>query len=536
VDPERFPWFDAGWPGVTRERLVLYELHVGTFSSAGTFEGIVPFLRGLRRLGVTAIELMPVAEFPGRRNWGYDGVDLFAPSHVYGGPTGLRRLVDAAHRIGLGVILDVVYNHLGPDGNYLRTYADAYFTDRYQTPWGEALNYDGPSSAYVRELVIQNACHWLVEYHLDGLRLDATHAIFDSGPKHLLTELAETARAAVGPDRSVVLMAEDGRNQVDLVRAPSLGGHGLDAVWSDDFHHALHTALTGEQEGYYRDYPGTAEAVARTIVGGFYYQGQPTVRRGTPRGQAVTDEPASAFVFCTENHDQVGNRALGERLNHLVGRPEYAIAAALLILAPETPLLFMGQEFAASSPFLFFTDHEPELGRLVTEGRRNEFAHFSAFSDPARRHSIPDPQSEATFRRSMLDHAEQKSNGAVLLLYQHLLGMRARDPVFSRADRQRTDAAALGDRGVVVSRWVEGPGGTIAAERLVIANWGPAFDGPVDAHRLLARLNDRNWRPLLSTTQSRYGGNGERLFRRSVGGVTHLRVPARCAVVYARSA
>jgi maltooligosyltrehalose trehalohydrolase len=465
VDPAVFGWTDAHWPGLSPQGLVIYELHTGTFTQAGTFEAIISELPRLRRLGVTAIELMPVAEFPGMRNWGYDGVSLFAPCHVYGGPEGLRRLVDAAHAAGLGVLLDVVYNHLGPDGNYLGVYSPHYFTSRHKTPWGDALNYDGPNSRPVRDFVISNACQWLRDYHIDGLRLDAVHAIVDDSPVHLLQELAVRGREAAQP-RSVVITAESDANDVRLIRSVAGGGYGLDAVWSDDFHHAVRVHLTGEREGYYAGFTGETHEIARAVAEGFIYQGQTLPQSRRPRGSRVTDEPAGAFVFCIQNHDQVGNRAEGERLARLVDRDRYAAASALLLLAPETPLLFMGQEYAATTPFLYFTDHHPELGRLVTEGRREEFAGFAAFRDPERRARIPDPQAEATFLRSKLDPEERERNGAMERLYRDLLALRSDDPVLRLQDRARTHAGAPAEGVVAVHRWNGN------SHRLLLVNFG----------------------------------------------------------------
>ena len=427
IDPARFRWTDGAWPGLPAEGLVLYELHVGTMTPEGTFDALIRQLPALKRLGVTAIELMPVAECPGRWNWGYDGVDLFAPSHTYGRPDDLKRLVNAAHRAGLGVLLDVVYNHLGPDGNYLRMFSDDYFTDRHTTLWGDALNYDGPNNRFVRDYVIDNACYWLAEYLVDGLRLDATAAIIDESPTHLLAELSDRARAAAG--RPVVLFAEEARNDVRTIRRRDQGGFGITGVWADDFHHAMRVFLTGEREGYYTSYQGTLPEIATALEQGFIFQGQPSARDGTPRGTAVTDEPATAFVFCIQNHDQIDNRAYGERLHHDIDVERYHAASALLLLAPETPLLFMGQEFRASASFMFFTDHQPELGRLVTEGRREEFKGFRAFADPHLRAAIPDPQAEETFIRSKLDLGERRVNASTLRLYRDLLALRHADPV-----------------------------------------------------------------------------------------------------------
>ncbi len=528
IDPAAFRWTDDGWPGLAPEGLVIYECHVGTMTPEGTFRALQGQLKELKRLGVTAIELMPVAECPGRWNWGYDGVDLYAPSRNYGRPDDLKRLVDAAHGVGLGVLLDVVYNHLGPDGNYLRSYSADYFTDRHQTPWGDALNYDGPNSRYVRDFVIDNACYWLAEYHLDGLRLDATHAIVDDSPEHLLAELTRRTRAATS--RRVVLIAEDGRNDVRIIRSPEQGGFGLDGVWADDFHHGVRVKLTGEREGYYADYAGTAPEIARAINEGFVFQGQVSPRKETPRGTVVTDEPASSFVFAIQNHDQVGNRAYGERLHHDLDAARYATASALLLFAPETPLLFMGQEFCASAPFLFFTDHEPELGRLVTQGRRREFGGFRAFADPVLRESIPDPQAEETFSRSKLNLAERETNGAVYRLYRALLKLRRADPVLAAQDRRRTRAGAIGPQVVAVHRWRDDD------HRLLGANFGPALGIDPAGHDLLAGLPVDRAKLVLSTAQRRFGGTGERAGPRGRAGARRLEIPARSAALFAFSA
>jgi maltooligosyltrehalose trehalohydrolase len=512
VDPAAFAWSDDGWSGLGAPGLVLYELHVGTFTAEGTFDAAVGQLDELARLGVSAIELMPVSSFPGRRGWGYDGVGHYAPSAVYGGPAGLRRLVDAAHARGLGALLDVVYNHLGPDGNYLGAFAPEYFNPEIETPWGAALDYTCPRT---RAWAIDNAVHWLVEYHLDGLRLDATAEIHDPSPKHVLRELAERCRAAV--DRPVVLIAEDERNEARLIRPTARGGYGLDGVWADDFHHAVRTLLTGQRDGYYADYKGRADEVADVVRHGFLYRGQRSAVHGRPRGTRTGRAPAHAFVFCTENHDQVGNRALGERLGHLVSPSLYRAASALLLLAPETPLLFMGQEFAASSPFLYFTDHEPELGRRVTDGRRREFAAFDAFGDDPER--VPDPQAEETFRRSTLDFADRDRNAAVYRLYRELLRLRRQDPTLRCQDRLGLLSAALGPC-VLAFAVGDGP-----ARRLVVANFGAAAE-----LRLPGGLRaDGDWRPLLTTDDPLYGGGGAPTD--ASGG--RVRLPAESTVLFA---
>lgn len=504
IDADAFEWHDDGWRGISIKGLVIYQLHVGTATPDGTFDALISHLPRLAALGVNAIQLLPVAEFPGMRNWGYDGVDLFAVSHVYGGPIGLKRLVDAAHGRGLGVIVDVIYNHFGPDGNYLRDFSHDYFTDRFQTPWGEALNY---SCAWMRRLVLDNARYWIHEYHADGLRLDATHAIFDESSPHILAELSTTVRTSVAESREVVLIAETGENDVRYLRPAEERGFGLDAVYADDFHHILRRYLAGDHEGYYADYEGTLTELARCIEHGWLYEGQPTRRSGAARGTPADDLPAWQFLYVLQNHDQVGNRAFGERLNHDIDPRRFAAASALLLFLPHTPMLFMGQEFGTSTPFQFFTDHSPELGRLVTEGRRREFQAFSSFADPARREEIPDPQAEATFLNSKL-HVEEAniSPGAELQgLYQRMLTLRRTDPVLRDQARERMTARALTDDVLAVHRW-SGP-----EERLLLVNFADTefetrdFSGP--------------WRVLFETTP---GSEADRDL---------MRVLPRCAVI-----
>jgi maltooligosyltrehalose trehalohydrolase len=424
LDPARFAWTDQAWTGIDLPDVVLYELHVGTFTPAGTFAAARERLPVLRDLGVTTVELMPLGDFPGQRNWGYDGVSLFAPARCYGRPDELRALVDEAHRLGLAVFLDVVYNHLGPSGNYLGVFSPYYFTERHRTPWGLGANLDGPHSEHARAFLIENALHWLWEYHFDGLRLDATHAMRDDSPRPFLAELGKRAHALPGPRRLVI--AEDERNLAALVRPVAEGGMGLDGVWADDFHHQMRRRLAGDRDGYFADFSGSTADIADTVTRGFFYRGQTVERLQRPRGSETQGVPLERFVFCVQNHDQIGNRALGERLHQQIDPAAFRAALALLLLAPETPLLFMGQEWAATSPFLYFTDHEPELGRKVTEGRREEFKAFAAFSSPELRLRIPDPQAAATFARSQLDWAEREREpfASIWRLHQALLACR----------------------------------------------------------------------------------------------------------------
>jgi maltooligosyltrehalose trehalohydrolase len=453
IDAGSFPWTDTAWRGLGLGDLVIYELHAGTFTAAGTFSGAIERLPYLRDLGITAIELMPVGDFPGQRNWGYDGVALFAPARCYGYPDDLRRLVDSAHRIGLGVLLDVVYNHFGPDGAYHAVFSPYYFSTQHHTPWGAAINLDGPQSRPVRDFLIENALHWIHEYHLDGLRLDATHALVDAGPCHFLAELSSRVRASVH-GRRVLLIAEDHRNLADMVQPEVDGGWGLDAVWADDFHHQMRRHLAGDHEGYYRDYTGSADDLATTIRQGWFYCGQQSAHLDAPRGTNPTGLRPRQFVVCLQNHDQVGNRALGERLNHQITPEAYRAATVLLLCVPETPLLFMGQEWAASTPFQYFTDHHAKLGHLVTEGRRQEFRHFAAFADAQARRHIPDPQDPTTFARSHLNWSEaaDHAHAATLRLYKRLLQLRRIEPALQSATWDGCDVVAIGTDTIVVRR------------------------------------------------------------------------------------
>jgi maltooligosyltrehalose trehalohydrolase len=506
VDPNQYAWHDDGWRGIAMQGLVVYELHVGAYTAAGTFDALIGELDALATLGVTAIELMPVAEFPGGRNWGYDGVDLFAPSRIYGGPDGLKRLVDAAHQRGLGVILDVVYNHFGPDGNYLLQYAADYLTDRHATPWGDAVNFDGARSEMVRRLVIDNACYWLSEYHIDGLRLDAAFAITDTSPRHILEELAAEARASAAP-RSVVLIAETHAHDGRYLRPAMAGGYGLDAVWSDDFHHVVHTIASHEHGGYYADYAGTLDELARTINRGWLFEGQQSPQHGAADGAPPDGLDAWRFICCIQNHDQVGNRAFGRRFEHLVGAGAHRMWSALLLLLPYTPLLFMGQEFAASSRFYYFTDHKPDLGRDVTKGRRAEFARMAGFDDPAQQREIPDPQSPQTFLESKLNLRERdEGTGAeTWRMYAELLTLRRSDAVVSRQDRSSMRAYACGDKLLLV-HLRHG-----REHRLIAANAGVGVDAAPAAINVPRAIASMHWRELISTDERRFGGSGDRM-------------------------
>jgi maltooligosyltrehalose trehalohydrolase len=447
-DHGAFPWTDAGWRGVHLPSAVLYELHVGTFSAAGTFDGVIDHLDHLVGLGVDAVELLPVAEASGSRGWGYDGVDLYAPHHAYGGPDGLKALVDACHARGIGVVMDVVYNHLGPAGNYLSTFGP-YFSERHHTNWGAGVNVDGPDSGEVRRFFIDNALMWLRDFHCDGLRLDAVHAIADESAVHLLEQLgAEVRDLAAEVRRPLFVVAESDLNDPRFVRPVLAGGYGLDGSWADEFHHAIHAALTGETNGYYEDF-GSLAQVATALRRAWVYAGEWSEHRRRVHGRPPDGLPSSAFCTCIQNHDQVGNRAAGERLSHLVSPGRAAIAAALLLCSPFVPLLFQGEEWAASSPFQYFTDHQdPELGRAVTEGRTHEFSSFGWAPE-----DVPDPQDPATFARSKLDWSELDAPGhaEVLAWYRSLIALRRARPELTDQDPARV-SVEVGDGTLLVRR------------------------------------------------------------------------------------
>lgn len=455
------PQYAFRYPRPTRglRAQVIYELHVGTFTPEGTYRAAEQRLADLASLGVTTLELMPLSAFPGARGWGYDGVAHYAPHAAYGTPDELRAFIDAAHGHDLQVILDVVYNHLGPSGNYLGAYSADYFTPEVHTPWGEAPRV---GAAPMRMYVLENANYWLSEFQFDGLRLDATHTIVDASETHVIRALSDAARAHTPP---VLLMAEDERNDPTLVEE-----WGCDAIWADDFHHQVRATLTGEHDGYFADYTPGANGIARCINRGWLYEGQVVARTGTARGAPADALAPERFVYCVQNHDQVGNRALGTRLTHDVSVDAFCLASALLLFLPMTPLLFMGQEWGASTPFQFFTDHDAELGALVTEGRRREFAHFAAFADPAQRATIPDPQARATFERSKLrwDEREAEPHATILDLYRALLAFR-RDDSLMRVPQERAGIEAESHGELLAVRRTSAYGAEV---RVLLANVG----------------------------------------------------------------
>jgi maltooligosyltrehalose trehalohydrolase len=460
--PSQIPWTDRDWKGVRQEDFVFYELHVGTFSPEGTFDGVIPRLRDLRDLGITAVEIMPVGQFPGNRNWGYDGVLPYAAQNTYGGPHGLQRLVDACHAAGLAIFLDVVYNHFGPEGNYLAEFGP-YFNDRYKTPWGSAINYDGPDCDAVRDFVLDNVGMWLEEFHVDGLRLDAVHAIFDLGARHILRAIKGVAEA-VGTRRGwpAPVIAESDLNDPRLLYAPERGGYGLDAQWSDDFHHAAHAFLTDERLGFYADF-GEPRQLAKVFEQPFLYTWDYSAYRGRKHGAPPEGLPGDRFVVCIQNHDQVGNRARGDRLNSLLGPPsKQRLAASLLLMAPYLPLLFMGEEYGEENPFPFFCSFcDSQLVQAVREGRSKEHNAFACQEE------VPDPHAEATFAAAKLSWSwpEGTPRAGLRRLYRDLIAARREWP--SLRDFQRPSACLLpdGERGPMLElvRGLEAAGGSVRA-------------------------------------------------------------------------
>lgn len=488
-----FPWQDAAWQGLDLDHFVLYELHVGAFTRQGTFDAVIPHVQRLKDLGVTAIELMPVAQFPGSRNWGYDGASPFAVQNSYGGHAGLKRLVNACHQHGLAVVLDVVYNHLGPEGNYLSCFGP-YFTEKYKTPWGSALNFDGPENDEVRRFFVENALYWIAECHIDALRLDAVHAIHDESADPFLAELAEAVHSAGAElSRRVHVIAESDLNDTRILRASSAGGMGHDAQWSDDFHHSLHALLTCERTGYYEDF-GALDHLAKAYSEGFVYSGQHSAHRRRRHGNSSKEIPGCQFVIFSQNHDQVGNRMLGERLSALVSYEQLKLAAGAVLLSPFLPLLFMGEEYGETAPFLYFVSHtDPGLIEAVRAGRQQEFAAFTWQGTP------PDPQDEATFARSTLNHAlrDQPRHRELLGFYRELLALRSTLSALATLSKQQMEVTVnAGERVLILRRW-QG-----ADEALVFLCFAPS------AVHVKPKASPGRWRKLLDSSEQQWLGPG----------------------------
>jgi maltooligosyltrehalose trehalohydrolase len=518
VDPGRFSWTDGDWTGVSLQGQILYEMHVGTFTREGTWDGARRELSELARTGVTVIQVMPVTDFAGRFGWGYDGVNLYAPTRLYGRPDDFRRFVDDAHRLGLGVILDVVYNHLGAEGCYLRPFSEHYFSRRHTTEWGNALNFDDEEAGPVRELVVANAAYWIDEFHLDGLRLDATQDVHDDSPEHVLAALARRAREAAG-DRSILLVAENEPQDTRLVTAPEDGGHGLDALYNDDFHHTAMVALTGRREAYYTDYLGTPQELVSAVKRGFLYQGQRYSWQGDRRGAPALSIPPARFVTFLENHDQVANSLDGRRVHLLTTPGRYRAVTALWLLAPGTPLMFQGQEFAASSPFLYFADLQPELRDTMRRGRARFMKQFPSLGWA----ELPDPSDPRTFERSILNQSEREQHAEAVHLHRDLLRLRRNDPVFRAQRPDGLDGAVLGPAAFVLRLF-----GREHGDRLVLINLGRDFPLELLPEPLLAPPAGAHWELVWSSEEPRYGGSGAGAADPDRGGT----VPGECALVF----
>jgi maltooligosyltrehalose trehalohydrolase len=497
VDPSRFRWTDSEWKGASLKGQVVYELHVGTFTQAGTLAAATAHLKELAELGVTCVELMPVAEFPGRFGWGYDGVCLYAPTRLYGEPDDLRRFVDEAHRHNVAVILDVVYNHLGPDGNYLSQFSEHYFTERHKTEWGDGINFDGRGSEPVREFFLSNARYWVEEFHFDGLRLDATQSIKDESDEHIISAFTREVRDAAR-GRATINVGENEPQEARMIR-----DFGLDGLWNDDFHHTAMVALTGRSEAYYSDYRGTPQEFVSSAKYGFLYQGQRYKWQRHRRGTPTFGLDPHAFVNFIQNHDQVANSARGLRAHALTSPGRLRALTALMLLLPSTPMLFMGQEFAASAPFHYFADHEPDLAEKVRRGRAEFLAQFRSIATRETRARLPDPGALETFERCKLDHAERDTHREAYELHRDLLRLRRGDAVFSAQEPRALDGAVLGAQAFVLRFFgVEGD------DRLLVVNFGPDLSLNPAPEPLLAPPAGKVWRAVWSSEDYAYGGTG----------------------------
>jgi maltooligosyltrehalose trehalohydrolase len=522
VDPAAYQWSDGDWRGVTLPGQIIYELHVGTFTEEGTWFAAAGKLEALARTGITLIEIMPVAEFPGRFGWGYDGVFPFAPSRLYGAPDDFRAFVDRAHQVGLGVILDVVYNHLGPDGCVFRQFAAEYFSKTYSNEWGEALNFDEEGSRPVREFFVSNAAYWIDEYHLDGLRLDATQSIHDASPSNVIAEISSAARTAAR-GRDIVLVSENEPQQVRMVRPIAAGGYGLDALWNDDFHHSAHVALTGRSEAYYSDHRGSPQELLSAAKHGYLFQGQRYHWQKQPRGTRTRGVPPAAFVNFIENHDQVANSGRGERMWQRTSPGRYRAMTALFLLMPGTPMLFQGQEFGSTRPFLYFADHKPELARAVQEGRAEFLRQFPSLATEEVQGALAIPHDEKTFRRCKLQWDEYDCNLTYRRLHEDLIAVRRTDAAFGVQEPGAVDGAILAPEAFILRYAAPGD----RDERLLVVNLGPEIVAGSFAEPLVAPPDGLTWTLRWSSEHVDYGGGGTA----QVVGPDGWRIPGHSAVV-----
>jgi maltooligosyltrehalose trehalohydrolase len=504
VDPSAFAWTDGAWKGPAAEGRVIYEMHIGTFTPEGTWAAAKQHLPALAELGVTILEVMPVNDFPGRFGWGYDGVSLYAPTRLYGTPDAMRHFVDRAHALGLAVILDVVYNHFGPDANVFSKFSADYYSHGAPTEWGPAVNFDGPGSSAVREFIAGNAGYWIDEFHCDGLRIDASQSLKDTSPVHIVAEIGQRVRAAAW-GRKTFVVAENEPQETRLLRSAEQGGYGIDAIWSEDFHHAARVAATGRREAYFEDYRGSAQEFVSLARQALLYQGQWNPRQSKRRGQPAWGLPLAAFVFFLQNHDQVANTFAGARIHELTGPAQYRSLTALLLLAPETPMLFQGQEFAASSPFLYFGDFPGELAGSVDRGRQDFLSQFPSMAPAATRARIAHPHDPETFRRSKLDHTERRRgrHAQAYALHRDLLRLRREDPVLRTVRRGQVEGAVLGPASFLLRCF--GGGGD---QRLLIFNLGSDLTLIPPSEPLLAPPSGACWDVCWSSEDPRYGGSG----------------------------
>lgn len=498
----RFKWRDAAWKGPQLKGQVLYEMHIGTFTKEGSWQAAAKQLEELARLGVTTLEVMPVAEFPGRFGWGYDGVNLFAPTWLYGSPNDFRHFVDAAHHHGLSVILDVVYNHLGPDGNFLKEFSEDYFSKIHTTAWGEAINFDGENSAPVREFILTNVAYWIQEFHLDGFRVDATQDIRDDGQPNILAEISRVARAAAG-DRRVLVIGENEPQEMGLVRPAEAGGYGMDALWNDDFHHSAMVALTGRTEAYYTDFEGTSQEFVSAAKHGTLYQGQWYSWQKQGRGTPALDLTPQTFVTFIQNHDQLANSARGKRIHQITSLGRYRAMTALLLLGPQTPMLFQGQEFAATTPFRYFSDHKPEVARLVFNGRNEYLSQFRSLRDEGSRVLLADPGNPTVFESCKLNFSERHGNEEIYAMHRELLRLRREDVVFQLQGERGIDGAVL-SRHAFVLRFF----GDCGEDRLLLVNFSTDLQLRVCPEPLLAAPAGKEWDVMFSTEDPSFGGSG----------------------------
>jgi maltooligosyltrehalose trehalohydrolase len=501
VDPTTFQWTDAKWPGIRLEGQVIYELHLGTFTKGGAWKSAAEKLAYLRDTGITIIEIMPIADFPGKFGWGYDGVQLYAPASLYGQPDDMRAFVDKAHSLCIGVILDVVYNHLGPDGNYLEKYSPDYFTDKHKTDWGRAINFDGENSVPVREFFRANAAYWIRDFHLDGLRLDATQDIHDDRQPHMLAEISQAARLAAD-NRSIILVGENEPQKTRLLLPVKSGGYGLDALWNDDYHHSAAVALTGKSDAYYSDYRGTAQEFLSAMKYGFLYQGQHYRWQKKKRGTPTLGLPRPSMVTFLQNHDQVANSARGQRAHQLTSPGVLRALTALTLLGPGTPMLFQGQEFASSAPFLFFADHEPDLARKIKEGRKKFLEQWRSLQLPEIQRFFDDPALQSTFERCILDFSEVNKHAAVYALHRDLLRLRRTDPIISKQGASGVDGAVLSPQCFILRYFSAG----YDEDRLLVVNLGSDLEFDPAPEPLLAPPALKQWTKLWSSDDPEYGG------------------------------